>query len=238
VADPITRDLLRMRKEVRPGSEAVRLGRRGTPVWNLRPAAGGKGWILFRKSDGKGVAVKQTPRDRNHALKGHERLSCSACHAARAPLCTTCHTSFDAAGKQWDFSAAAETAGRWTESSEGFGAGTPSLGVRGDGRIVPAIPGMLMSVPAGGDGERKVRLYAPIEPHSTGTRARSCSSCHSPEGVRSVAGELPWSGTRTGFRPLSPEELRKMAAVAANPAFQAECRPDASRRLDSGAPTP
>jgi hypothetical protein len=234
VADPISRDLLRMRKEVRPGSEVVRLGSRGTPIWNLR-SGGAQGWILFRKSDGKPIPVKQTPRDRNHALKGHERLSCSACHAAWAPLCTTCHTAFDPAGRQWDFSAAAETAGRWSESSEGYGAAPPALGVRGDGRIVPAIPGMLMSVAAGGGGERKVRFYAPIEPHATGTRARPCGSCHSDEGARLAAGELPWSGTRTGFRSLSREEIRKVAAVAANPAFRAECR---TGRLDSRPPTP
>ncbi len=233
--DPVTRDLLRTRKESRPEDERVRLGRRGTPVWNLRPSPGGKGWVLLRKSDGKPVAVKPTPRDRNHGLKGHERLSCSACHAAWAPLCTTCHTALDPAGKQWDFSASAETAGRWTEKSEGFGAGRPALGVRGDGAIVPAIPGMLMSVLPAGGGERTVRLYAPIEPHSTGSRARSCASCHSREAARSIAGELPWEGTRTGFRPLSAGEIRKVSSVAENPAFRAECRSD---RLDSRPPTP
>lgn len=235
VADPISGDLLRMRKESRSGGEVVRLGKRGTPVWNLRPGPGGKGWVLFRKSDGKPVPVKQTPRDRNHTLKGHERLSCSACHAAWAPLCSTCHIAFDPARKQWDFSAAAETSGRWSETSEGFGAGRPALGIRSDGKVVPAIPGMLMSVHSRGGGERTVRLYAPIEPHSTGTKARTCGSCHSREAARSVAGQIPWEGTRTGFRPFSAEEVRKVLAVATNKAFRAECL---TERLDSRSPTP
>ena len=234
VADPVTRDLLRGRKEARPGGEAVRLGRRGTPVWNLRPVGGG-GWLLFRKGDGRPIPVKQTPRDRIHLLKGHERLSCSACHAAWAPRCDTCHTARDPGGKQWDCGAAAETAGRWTERSEGYGAAPPSLGVRADGRIVPAIPGMLMTLSAGGGSDRKVRLYAPIEPHSTGSRARPCASCPSLEGARLLAGSLPWEGTRAGFRSLSPEEIRKVAAVASNPAFRSEM---GGGHLDSRPPTP
>ena len=243
VADPVSRDLLRLLKEARPADEPVRLGKRGTPLWNLRPGPDGSGWVLFRKSDGKAIPVKRTPRDRNHGLKGHERLSCSACHAAWAPLCTTCHTSFDPAGKQWDFPAAAETPGRWTEKSEGYGAGPPALAVGSDGRIVPAIPGMLMSLAAGASGERTLRLYAPVEPHSTGARARTCASCHARGAARTVTGELPWEGTRTGFRPLSTGEIKKVAAVAENPAFRAECRPGgrsegANGRLDSRSPTP
>jgi hypothetical protein len=235
VKDPISRDILRTRKESRPESEKVRLGKRGTPLWNLRPGPGGKGWVLLIKSGGKQVPVKQTPQDRNHALKGHERLSCSSCHAAWAPLCTTCHVGFDPAGKQWDFAAGAETRGRWTERSEGFGAGRPALGVRSDGRLFPAIPGMLMTVRPGGGRERTVRLYAPIEPHATGKSARTCGSCHSPQGARSVEGEVPWEGTRTAFRPLDAGEIRKVSAVAANPAFRAECR---TENLDSRRPTP
>src|ERR1035437_1231583 len=91
-------------------------------------------WTLVRKLDGVVLPVKQTPRDANHARKGHELLACSSCHAAWAPTCDTCHTSFDPGKRQWDFAAGKETAGAWVERSEGFSWAPPLLGVRGAGR--------------------------------------------------------------------------------------------------------
>ena len=32
-----------------------------------------------------------TPRDPSHQRPGHERLTCSSCHAAWTPTCTGCH---------------------------------------------------------------------------------------------------------------------------------------------------
>ena len=220
MADPVTKALLARRKEARLPDESVRLGRRGTPVWNLRPDGQG-GWVLITKSEGKRLPVKRTPQDRNHRLKGHERLSCSACHAAWAPRCDTCHVAHDPAG-QWDFAAGRETAGKWTEESQGFSASPPALGVRADGTIVPAIPGMLMTVEPGPGLRHEVRLYAPIEPHSTGRRARTCASCHTAEASGLVAGHVPWSGTRTGFRQLDPEALTRLAAVSRTPSYRAD----------------
>ncbi|MBK9964986.1 MAG: hypothetical protein IPP07_08865 [Holophagales bacterium] len=108
VRDPITLSLLRQRGEIRPPDERVRLGRRGTPVWNLRPS--GRDWTTLRKGQGVALATRQTPIDPNHLLRGHERLTCSSCHAAWAPTCSTPH-DLDANGKRWDFAKAAETAG-------------------------------------------------------------------------------------------------------------------------------
>ena len=48
----------------RPPEERVRLGRRGTPVWNLRPS--GSGWVTLRKGQGVALVTKQTPIDANH----------------------------------------------------------------------------------------------------------------------------------------------------------------------------
>lgn len=211
VTDPISRDLLRQRGETRPPEERVRLGRRGTPVWNLRPS--GSGWVTLRKGQGVALATRQTPIDANHVLPGHERLTCSSCHAAWAPTCSTCHTSFDTDGKQWDFARSAETTGRWVETSDGYDSRPPALAIRPDGRVAPAIPGMVMHLDATAAGGPRAsrRLYSSFDPHSTGKKARDCASCHLSSwalglgtGTLSLAGEVP------AFTPAmpAPEDAR------------------------------
>lgn len=216
VRDAVTRDLLRLRRETRGPGEPVRLGARGTPLWNLRPA-GAVGlpgadpartpWALVGKLDGKLRGAARTPADADHELKGHERLSCSSCHAAWAPTCTTCHTSFDPVKRQWDFAAAAERAGAWVESSEGFSWAPPALGVSAGSRIVPSVPGMLMTLDAraAGGRVRELRLFAPLEPHSTGERARTCEECHRSAGALGLgSGRLDVDRDEPSFLPAAP----------------------------------
>ena len=208
VRDPISRDLLRQRGETRPPDERVRLGRRGTPLWNLRPSV--DGWVTLRKGQGVALATKPTPSDANHALRGHERLTCSACHAAWAPTCDSCHTRFESSGSQWDFAKGAESPGRWVESSDGYEAKAPSLALRADGRIAPAVPGMFLELDATAAGGENVtrRLWSSYDPHSTGKKARTCASCH-------LASQEPGRGTRVGLRGLDEGELGRVHAVGA-----------------------
>jgi hypothetical protein len=215
IDDPITRDLLRLRGESRPPNERVRLGRRGTPLWNLRPSA--SEWTLVKKLDGKSRPVVQTPPDANHRMKGHARLSCSACHAASAPTCSTCHTRFEPGGEQWDFGAGGPTRGAWIEGSEGFGSAPPGLGVRADGAIGPAIPGMILDIDGGpgSGGVSSHRFFAPIEPHTTAQKARTCEGCHrSPAALGLGSGQLDFAGREPAF---SPEK-----AVVGDPALAAD----------------
>jgi len=207
VEDTITRDLLRPRGESRSDDERVRVGRRGTPLWNLRPSA--SGWMLTTKIEGRKLPVKATPSDANHRMKGHARLSCSSCHSAWAPTCASCHMSFNPAAKQWDFAAAKETPGSWIERSEGFGFEPPALGVRADGTIVPAVPGMILDMAASRNGNSVStrRLLAPLEPHTTGMRARTCESCHrSAKALGLGTGTLHLEGKEPLFLPLSPSD--------------------------------
>ncbi len=205
VEDTITRDLLRPRGEIRSDDERVRVGRRGTPLWNLRPSA--SAWMLTTKIEGRKLPVKGTPSDANHRMKGHARLSCSSCHAAWAPTCASCHMNFDPAAKQWDFAAAKETPGAWIERSEGSGFEPPVLGVRDDGTIVPAVPGMILDIAAPGNGNSVStrRLFAPLEPHTTGRKARACESCHrSAKALGLGTGTLHLEGKEPMFLPLTP----------------------------------
>jgi hypothetical protein len=201
-----------------PPDEPARLGRRGTPLISLLRGSSSSSsltlsssWVLVRRLDGVALPVKQTPRDRNHTLRGHERLTCSACHAAWVPTCDSCHTSFSAFGSGWDFAAGRETPGAWTEKSDRFAAAPPLLGVRADGKIVPAQYGMVLTIDARDAGGTKAsrRLLAPSEPHTTGKKARTCESCH-----RAPAAPAFEAGTRAGFRGLNGDERRRVAHAA------------------------
>ncbi len=243
VDDATTRTLLRQHGEQRPPSERVRTGRRGTPIWNLRPTA--EGWALAPKAGGEALAVPQTPADRDHTRAGHARLECSACHSRWVPSCPDCHTRFDPDGKQWDFAAAAETPGRWVEIGEHFGWSQPALGLRANGRIGPMVPGMIWSLDATATGgaRRAGRRFAAAEPHTTSRTAWGCADCHAsatalglgsgtldldhlaftPMGASSdgVAADgwvrllpgQPGASTRQGARSLSADEQRRVLRI-------------------------
>jgi len=179
VDDDISQRILSARSETRPAQERVRTGVRGTPLWNLRPSSDG-GWELRRKSSVLPPIRVQQMRAESHALPGHERLECVACHARSAPRCPTCHTTFEPGEEQWDFGTGRAMPGLFREQSDGVGSGVPALGVRNDDRILPAIPGMVAQLELGAAGgeTRSLRLYSLLDPHTTGTRARSCDDCH------------------------------------------------------------
>lgn len=220
VDDPISRDLLRMRGQERGPIEPVRLGKRGVPLWNVRPTAslptedrpvsGKDGRMaplaMLGKGDGRPHPVRQTPGDPDHRLAGHERLSCQSCHAAWAPTCVTCHTRFDAAGRQWDFGHGEVVPGAWVETADRYDWGLPAMAVRGD-RVVPAIPGMILTVEGdwAGGGTKSHRLYAALDPHTTRKESRSCASCHASATALGLGeGTLDLGAGGPRFTPAAP----------------------------------
>lgn len=236
VEDAVSQTLLRLNGQTRAGDERVRLGARGTPVWNLR--WDGAEWRLVGKRTAVDLAVPQTPADAAHALPGHGRLACSACHTAWAPRCTSCHTAYDPGLRQWDFGQGAEVPGAWVEHAASMGFGAPALGVSAEGRIVPAIPGMISTVDRGAGEILSRRLYAPAAPHTTARAGRACADCHlSPAAMGLGAGALgvgpdgptfapvaddgwvtllaaaPSAGTRPGFRSLDRAEQLRVLRV-------------------------
>jgi len=244
VLDDVTRRWLATRGEVRDDVEAVRLGARGTPVWNLRPDGGDNaGWSLTGKLDGRARVARQTPVDRNHTLRGHERLTCAACHSAWIPTCASCHTRFDPSGAQWDFGAGRVTPGRWIEDETpglGMGFAPPALAVVAGTRIAPAGPGMILSIEAraasGPSGSR--RLFASWDPHTTQKTARTCVQCHaSPEALGLGAGRLDVTRARTTFTPARPvprvDALDEGGWVALFPRAPGTSTRDEVRSLDA-----
>ncbi|MDF1564417.1 MAG: hypothetical protein P1V51_15340 [Deltaproteobacteria bacterium] len=182
VGDPRLRRILAKQDPPLPPGTRLGLGEGGRPLWNLRLEEGQR-W-LQPKGGGAPHLSKPTPADPDHRQPGHERLACASCHARWAPTCPTCHTRKEPATPQWDFAHAAQTPGAWIETSEGGFARPPTLGLRrqagseGAGRIVPVVPGMILEVePGPGAAPLRHRLFAPLDPHTTG-KSRTCEACH------------------------------------------------------------
>jgi len=145
--------------------------------------------------------------------QGHRRLSCGSCHTAWAPRCPTCHTTFEAAGRAYDWSAGTEVRGAWREEAGPYAAAPPTLGVRtlvgGASRqdvIDTFVPGMILTIErSGSTGAAGVatfrRLYARVEPHTTRREARSCVSCHNdPVAIGYGTGRLRYVAEPRGGR--------------------------------------
>ncbi|MBS0397014.1 MAG: hypothetical protein JSR54_20515 [Proteobacteria bacterium] len=190
----------RVRFAVTAASRFVVTRRRGTPLDNVEWRPDGA-WVYPRAGGEPHRAPPYTAASHPSA-PDHRRLECSACHSRWAPQCYGCHERFDPAGKQWDFVERRETPGEWHERGWDSRAELPTLGVDAANRIVPVVPGMIMTV------EHPtfvrplfIRRFAALEPHTTG-RARSCDSCHrSSLALGLGSGTLSRRGSEWSFAP-------------------------------------
>ncbi len=173
----------------------------------------------WKSPDAKVAMAKVTKHD--------ESLECYACHASWVPQCYGCHVQVnygnDADGKPYsdvDWISSANV--RYSNGQTGESAlGTPGekspgkvfetrsylrweepvLGINGEGRVTPLMPGcQVVYTVIGRDGETKVHNriarsrdearelgqdhvplaidMAPVQPHSAQRKARTCESCH------------------------------------------------------------
>ena len=149
-----------------------------------------------------------------------DTMECYSCHATWAPQCYGCHVKIDYSGgrQSFDWVAAGhrhaelehradrgesdyETMipGHVREQRSYLRREDPALGVNGEGRVTPVIPGCQVSVTiVGPEGDTIVKNHifrttpgtegstdegqlgidmSPAQPHTTG-HARSCESCH------------------------------------------------------------
>ena len=159
-----------------PGTRFLATRKNGTPLWHIEERSDGV-W-LHTKNTGRVLRIPAPATENHDRDPGHERLTCAACHSQWAPQCFGCHMEYDPGGKQWDHVARSVTPGRWTDRFWHADNGLPALGVTGEDRIEPFVPGMVMTVahPAW-ETTRFLRQFAPLSPHTTGA-SRSCESCH------------------------------------------------------------
>lgn len=141
-----------------------------------------------------------------------ETMECYACHADWAPQCYGCHITVDySKGKtdiDWIATANAReangltadyplgtngltSAGKVSETRSYLRWETPILGINGEGRVSPMMPGcQVITTVIDKDGNTVVKNeiwetpegkgldHAAVQPHTAGRKARSCESCH------------------------------------------------------------
>jgi hypothetical protein len=178
--------------------------RSGTPLWRTDRVARS----LALVTSGEHRAIPEASARAYHALPGHERLDCQACHSAWAPRCPTCHTRFEPGGEAVDLVTGSRVRGRWVEESGAFGLGLPLLAVTRGERIGPFVPGMHLRIDGTAEPAIERTLWAPLDPHTT-SASRPCATCH----VSGDAYPLAGGTTRTTARLLDAAERERIARV-------------------------
>ena len=147
------------------------------------------------------------------AIPGHmEKLECYACHADWAPQCYGCHVTVDYSKGKTDIDwitngnnvgADGQTAdhprgtngmtsrGKVSETRSYLRWETPILGINGEGRVSPLMPGcqvITTVIDKNGKTVAKNEIWntpegkgidhSAVQPHTAGRKARSCESCH------------------------------------------------------------
>jgi hypothetical protein len=155
------------------------------------------------------------------AISRHlEKMECYTCHAGWAPQCYGCHVKVDYQKESLDWISSAskvdkqgqtaesrpfakgiKSAGKAQEQSSFSRWEDPIIGMNGEGRLSPVIPGCQVTytivdntgktiatnhmatnpLEAESIGQNHIPLaidMAPVQPHTTQKKARSCESCH------------------------------------------------------------
>jgi hypothetical protein len=148
----------------------------GTPLWHVQLRADGA-W-LHTKNTGRRLRIPEPTPGRHDEDSSHQRLACAACHSQWAPQCFGCHMEYDPDGEQWDHIDKRVTPGRWSDRFWHADNSLPALGVNERNAVEAFVPGMIMTVShPDWAGEKFVRRFAPLSPHTSGA-SRSCESCH------------------------------------------------------------
>ncbi|MCG8635553.1 MAG: hypothetical protein MI863_17090 [Desulfobacterales bacterium] len=214
-----------------PPSDGYILSARGNPLGNVvrkgnrvmvHSATGRDYFVPVLKNQGSPWKTPAAAVAMAKVSRHMDRMECYACHGAWAPQCYGCHVKVDySKGPRTDWVAVSNqlksghesgkaspvqdvgitTPGRITEQNGYMRWEDPVLGINGEGRISPLIPGcqVVYSVigkggktivhnrapenPAEGKsiGQDHIPLaldMAPVQPHTASPAARSCESCH------------------------------------------------------------
>lgn len=188
--DAETQKLVALRGLIAPDRRFIVTGSGRATFPNVFVDAAGATQVIPQKS---GAALQSKPLVAACGRDGaaHANLDCRACHSAWASQCVSCHTQAEPRTPGWDHLEGAMAKGSWRETARNFFADPPTLGVvdeppAKDGmartRVTTVAPGMILTLnkadPADAPQDEFHRLFAPVSPHTTGSRARDCKSCH------------------------------------------------------------
>ena len=167
-----------------PKKRPIALTRKGTPLYNLQKVD--EKPVFYRKMDGLPLKLAgiDEAKKAHHNLKGHDRLSCQACHSAWIPQCYGCHLTYQKSALQKDWISGEKTFGKWKEARSYLRFSKPALGVRGDGLIFPISPCQVFFSALDDAGqyikaESFINLnLSAFDPHTTREKSRTCIDCH------------------------------------------------------------
>ena len=158
------------------------------PLYNVTLGANDSIWVRLKNSSKKRYAKPANAQCTD--TKAHSSLSCQACHTGWAPQCIGCHYTYEAEAVSFDHIDKTRKEGKWIEHIGEFYADLPLLGkqtTKKNGKeieeIKTFISGMILSIDYSEKGSpEKIntfhRLFAPVDPHTTQEKSRSCTSCH------------------------------------------------------------
>jgi hypothetical protein len=187
-SDPPVRESRQYSHRIVPGTR-VALTSKGRPFSNVFED-GGVVQVAVKRT-GKLLVSRVITGSAAHAVVGHERLECSACHSRAVPQCYGCHTTYDKRTSSWDFVKDEDSPGEFSETEDYRTLSPFPLAVNGRGGIAPVTPGCQTFVTViEADGtvskEESVARYrgkpqmrfVPLLAHNTGRRAVGCAECH------------------------------------------------------------
>ena len=156
---------------------------------------------LTTKNSRKKMGMKQ-PVEVCNRNEAHKNVSCSACHSSWSPSCIGCHNTYDPVEPGYDMIKNKKIRGSWVEYIGTYTAKLPALGIRtieNREEVIPVAPGMVLTIDkksfSKNENDSLVfhRLFAPVAPHTTAAKGRSCQSCHNnPEALGFGEGELTY----------------------------------------------
>ncbi len=171
---------LNQKISVKIGDSIAVTRRRRTRLYNVKKENGRV--FLFRKLHGDSILVRILSNSSYHILKGHENLSCQACHSAWIPQCYGCHDVYRKDLRQLDKLTYRKTKGRWLEKRSYLRYEHPLLVHSPNGKIYPAAPGcqVYLTILEKNQVDSTAHHFAIafFDPHTTRKATRTCEDCH------------------------------------------------------------
>ncbi|MBI5571821.1 MAG: hypothetical protein HY914_17900 [Desulfomonile tiedjei] len=192
--DPLVQTLMRSSPFLKlTEGDTILQTSKGRPLPHVRLTE--KGFSLTSKLSGKEHPVRVITGKRDaHAIAGHGRLECDACHSAWSPQCYGCHQVLDFGHQGTDHVTGKNTDGRWAEGRGFFRFDRHIYGINSLGKVGILVPGCQVwntVIDARGnvvgDYDSKIMqlkngrssiAMAPTHPHTTRTEVPRCIDCH------------------------------------------------------------
>ncbi len=217
---------------------------KGRPMPHVRKTE--KGFLLVSKLTGKEHPVKVVTGDKiGHAMPGHQRLECDACHSAWSPQCYGCHQAINLGAPGLDHLNEKYTVGQWVEGRSYFRFERNIYGINSRGRVGVMVPGCQVWNTVIDTKGTVVKPYDSVimrlknamtsvamgstHPHTTRREVPRCADCHlNAKALGLGEGTLTWSNAKKKIE-VTPIYDSKKAGLKISYPLEAITSPDGSQ---------